>query len=64
MLGDNSTVYSLSLSGCPVRDEGAIAIAEALKSNIGLFKLDLSNTQVGQILCVLGRGWDRRACEA
>lgn len=29
-----------------MRDEGAAALAEALKKNISLYKLDLSNCQV------------------
>jgi hypothetical protein len=47
VLASNHSIYSLRLAGCPVRDEGAAALAEALKKNISLYKLDLSNSQVG-----------------
>jgi hypothetical protein len=46
VLASNHSIYSLRLAGCPVRDEGAAALAEALKKNISLYKLDLSNCQV------------------
>ena len=47
MLAGNHSIYELSLAGCPLRDEGAMALAEALKSNISLYRLDLSNCLVG-----------------
>lgn len=46
MLATNQSIYQLSLAGCPLRDEGAMVLAEALKSNITLYKLDLSNCLV------------------
>lgn len=54
VLGASSSLYSLALADCPVRDDGAVALAEALKSNIGLFKLDLSGTQVRWLVINVG----------
>lgn len=51
MLASNHSIYTLSLAGCPLRDEGAMALAEALKSNISLYKLDLSNCLVSSQSC-------------
>lgn len=39
-----------------MRDEGAVSIAEALKANVGLFRLDLSNTQARGLGAVRIRG--------
>lgn len=53
VLSTNHSIYSLRLAGCPVRDEGAAALAEALKKNISLYKLDLSNCQVGALATII-----------
>jgi hypothetical protein len=50
VLQSNQTISSLSLARCPVRDDGARALAEALKANIALYRLDLSHCQVGRQL--------------
>jgi hypothetical protein len=49
-MASNHSIYTLSLAGCPLRDEGAMALAEALKTNISLYKLDLSNCLVSSRL--------------
>jgi hypothetical protein len=52
VLGANTTIATLSLAGCPVKDDGAVALAEALKTNIGLFRLDLCGCQVRVCMCL------------
>ncbi|KAF8566979.1 hypothetical protein P879_04065 [Paragonimus westermani] len=48
----NSRLLSLDLSGNQLKDEGAIYLAEALRTNRTLLTLSLSNNKIGDAGCV------------
>ena len=47
VLAHNQSIHYLNLARNPLKDEGAMAVAEALRTNIHLFKLDLSGCALG-----------------